>query len=41
MAAAVEAAWPDVPMHGLVTTRYGHGYPTKRIEVAESAHPRP
>ncbi|MBR0648861.1 glycerate kinase [Roseomonas terrae] len=41
MAAAVEAAWPDVPMHGLVTTRYGHGYPTTRIEVAESAHPVP
>ncbi len=41
MAAAVEAAWPDLPLAGLVVTRYGHGYPTARIEVAESAHPVP
>lgn len=41
MAAAVEAAWPQVPLSGLVVTRYGHGYPTTRIEVAESAHPVP
>jgi glycerate-2-kinase len=41
MAAAVEAAWPDVPLHGLVVTRYGHGYPTRRIEVVEAAHPVP
>ena len=41
MAAAVEAAWPDVPMHGLVVTRYGHTHPTARIEVAEAAHPVP
>lgn len=41
MAAAVEEAWPDVPLSGLVVTRYGHGYPTKRIEVAESSHPVP
>ncbi|MEO3470465.1 glycerate kinase [Roseomonas sp. CAU 1739] len=41
MAAAVEAAWPDVPLSGLVVTRYGHGYPTTRIEVAEAAHPVP
>lgn len=41
MAAAVEAAWPEVPLSGLVVTRYGHGYPTARIEVAESAHPVP
>jgi glycerate-2-kinase len=41
MAAAVEAAWPDVPLSGLVVTRYGHGYPTSRIEVAESSHPVP
>jgi glycerate-2-kinase len=41
MAAALEAAWPDVPMHGLVVTRYGHGHPTRHIEVAEAAHPVP
>jgi glycerate-2-kinase len=41
MAAAVEAAWPEVPMHGLVVTRYGHGHPTRHIEVAEAAHPVP
>ncbi|NMJ43719.1 glycerate kinase [Roseomonas sp. JC162] len=41
MAAAVEAAWPDADLSGLVVTRYGHGYPTTRIEVAESSHPVP
>jgi glycerate 2-kinase len=41
MAAAVEAAWPDLPLSGLVVTRYGHGYPTTRIEVAEASHPVP
>jgi glycerate-2-kinase len=41
MAAAVEAAWPDVPLSGLVVTRYGHGYPTRHIEVAEASHPVP
>lgn len=41
MAAAVEAAWPDIPLSGLVVTRYGHGHPTARIEVAEAAHPVP
>lgn len=41
MAAAVEAAWPDADLSGLVVTRYGHGHPTSRIEVAESSHPVP
>ncbi len=41
MAAAVEAAWPQVPLSGLVVTRYGHGYPTGRIEVVEASHPVP
>jgi glycerate-2-kinase len=41
MAAAVEAAWPDVPLSGVVVTRYGHGYPTARIEVLEASHPVP
>ena len=41
MAAALEDAWPDVPMEGTVVTRYGHAVPTRRIEVMEAAHPVP
>ena len=41
MAAALEAAWPDVSLEGTVVTRYGHAVPTKRIEVIEAAHPVP
>ena len=41
MAAALEAAWPHVDLHGAVVTRYGHGVPTTRIEVIEAAHPVP
>jgi glycerate 2-kinase len=41
MAAAVEAAWPHVPLQGLVVTRYGHAVPTSRIEVIEASHPVP
>ena len=41
MAAAVEAAWPGVPLSGVVVTRYGHGHPTSRIEVLEASHPVP
>jgi glycerate-2-kinase len=41
MAAAVEAAWPDLPLSGVVVTRYGHGHPTRRIEVLEASHPVP
>lgn len=41
MAAAVEEAWPEVPLSGLVVTRYGHGVPTRRIEVVEASHPVP
>ena len=41
MAAAVEAAWPDVPLSGLVITRYGHSAPTRAIEVVEAGHPMP
>ena len=40
MAAAVEAAW-SAPLEGLVVTRYGHGAPTRRIEVVEAGHPAP
>jgi glycerate-2-kinase len=41
MTAALEAAWPEVPMTGLVVTRYGHAVPTARIEVVEASHPVP
>jgi glycerate 2-kinase len=41
MAAALEAAWPDVPLSGLVVTRYGHAVPTAAIEVMQAAHPVP
>jgi hydroxypyruvate reductase len=43
MAAAVEDSWrgPLEQLSGLVVTRYGHGAPTRRIEVVEAAHPVP
>jgi hydroxypyruvate reductase len=41
MAAALEDAWPDVPLQGVVVTRYGHAVPTRRITVIEAAHPVP
>ncbi len=41
MAAALEDAWPDVPLRGAVVTRYGHAVPTRRIRVMEAAHPVP
>ncbi|WP_019998676.1 glycerate kinase type-2 family protein [Aureimonas ureilytica] len=41
MARAVEEAWPDVDLSGVVVTRYGHGAPTRRIEVLEASHPVP
>ncbi len=41
MAAAVEAAWPDCPLSGVVVTRYDHATPTRSIEVIEAAHPMP
>ena len=41
MAAALEDAWPEVPLSGLVVTRYAHGYPTRRIAVLEASHPVP
>ena len=41
MAAALEDAWPEVDLQGLVVTRYGHACPTRRIEVIEAAHPVP
>jgi glycerate 2-kinase len=41
MAAALEAAWPDVAMTGVVVTRYGHAAPTSRIRIIEASHPVP
>lgn len=39
MAAALEAAWPDVDMQGVVVTRYGHAVLTQKIRIVEAAHP--
>ncbi|SDW05920.1 hydroxypyruvate reductase [Albimonas donghaensis] len=41
MARAVEQAWPDVDLSGVVVTRYGHATPTDRITVREASHPVP
>jgi hydroxypyruvate reductase len=41
MAAAVDAAWSDVNLSGVVVTRYGHAVAGGRIEVLEAAHPTP
>ena len=41
MAAALEEAWPDVDLQGVVVTRYGQAVPTSRIKVIEAAHPVP
>jgi hydroxypyruvate reductase len=41
MAVALEEAWPDVPLTGLVVTRDGYAQPTSRIEIVEASHPRP
>jgi hydroxypyruvate reductase len=43
MAKAVEDHWRGDParLSGLVVTPYGHGLPTRHIEVIEAAHPVP
>ena len=41
MALAVERAWPDTVLEGLVITRYAHAVPTQRIRVVEAGHPVP
>lgn len=38
MAQVLENCWQG-PLSGLVVTRYGHGAPTRFIEVVEAAHP--
>jgi glycerate 2-kinase len=41
MAEALEQAWPDVDMTGVVVTRYGHTAPTAKIRIIEASHPVP
>lgn len=42
MARAVEDHYPaGTRLEGVVLTRYGHGLPTRRIDVVEAAHPVP
>jgi hydroxypyruvate reductase len=42
MAQAVETHWPqEVPLSGIVLTRYGHGLPLERIHLIEAGHPLP
>lgn len=41
MAAAVDTAWADVDLTGVVVTRYDHAVPAGRIRVLEAGHPVP
>ena len=41
MAAALEQAWPDVNLSGVVVTRYGHAVPTAKVRIIEASHPVP
>ena len=41
MAAALDAAWADVDLSGVVVTRYGHAVPAGRIRILEASHPVP
>lgn len=41
MARAVELAWPDVDLSGVVVTRYEHAVATDRVKVLEASHPVP
>lgn len=41
MAAAIDAAWPDHDVSGVVVTRYGHAVDAGRIRIVEAAHPVP
>lgn len=41
MAAAVEEAWPEKELTGVVITRHGHTEKTKKIKVLEASHPIP
>jgi glycerate 2-kinase len=41
MAAALDAAWGDVDLSGIVVTRHGQRADAGRIEVLEASHPTP
>lgn len=41
MAVALEHAWPDVDLNGVVSTRYGHSAACRYIKVIEAGHPVP
>ncbi|MBO6521175.1 MAG: glycerate kinase [Rhodospirillales bacterium] len=41
MARAVETAWPETDLSGLVVTRYGYEVECERIEIVPAAHPVP
>ncbi len=41
MAAALDEAWPDVDLSGVISTRYGHAVPAGRVQVLEAGHPVP
>ncbi len=41
MAKAVETAWPDTDLSGVVVTRYGYEVPCEKIEIVGAAHPVP
>lgn len=41
MAKAVEDAWPDTDLSGVVVTRYGYEVPCAWIEIVAAAHPVP
>jgi len=41
MAHALEAAWPEVVMEGVVATPYGHGARCQKIRIIEAGHPVP
>ena len=36
MAAALDSAWPDVDLSGVVVTRYSHAVPAGRIRIIEA-----
>jgi len=41
MAAAIDQAWPEVELSGVVSTRYEHAVATQRIKIIEAGHPVP
>ncbi|MGY5809038.1 glycerate kinase type-2 family protein [Rhizobium sp. LEGMi198b] len=41
MAAALDIAWSDVDLSGIVVTRYGHAVPAGRIDIIQASHPVP